>query len=275
MLVDGRGLPRNAGNDDPGVLVFGNGLSLEERGRLVENAGVAELANIAREHIGQPQMRVARLGALAEARAAVRGAVPPFEHVALAKLLAGVQHDLRAGEARFEQDQRQHVLQLIAIAGRAAALVRSHPAPEPGSVELIGQPCVDEAIEVGPVRAHLDFAEPIRPRGSGCGEIRLGLGDGRPGRSRQRFCAARRLAEHDRRFASLLPAQASALPQNAATRRPSSLAAPSAEPVSTIAGVWMSRPGPPKNRVLTVSVVGFAMLVAAKAKPRSKSLRGF
>ena len=45
-------------------------------------------------------------------------------------------------------------------------------------------------------------------------------------------------------------------PQKAATRRPSSRAAPSAEPVSTIAGVWMSRPGPPKKRARTVSVAG-------------------
>ncbi len=38
-------------------------------------------------------------------------------------------------------------------------------------------------------------------------------------------------------------------PAKAATRRPSSRAAPSGAPVSTIAGVWMSRPGPPKKRV--------------------------
>ena len=61
-------------------------------------------------------------------------------------------------------------------------------------------------------------------------------------------------------------------PAKAATRRPSSRAAPSGAPVSTIAGVWMSRPGPPKKRVREVSVAGAARLVAAKAKPRSKSL---
>ena len=68
-------------------------------------------------------MRIARLGALAEAGAAVRRAMPPFQHVAFEELLAGVQHDLRPRETRFDERQRQHVLQLVAIAGRAAALV--------------------------------------------------------------------------------------------------------------------------------------------------------
>ena len=96
---------------------------------LVENACVALLAHIAREYIGQPEMRVARLGALAEARAAVRGAMPPFEHVALAKLLRRVQDDLRPRKARFQQDQRQHVLQLIPISGRPSALDSVRRAP--------------------------------------------------------------------------------------------------------------------------------------------------
>ena len=84
-------------------------------------------------------MRIARLGALAEPGAAVRRAVPPLEHVAFEELLAGVQHDLRAREARLDEDQRQHVLQLIAIADRAAALVGADAAEQPRGVELIGR----------------------------------------------------------------------------------------------------------------------------------------
>ena len=45
-------------------------------------------------------------------------------------------------------------------------------------------------------------------------------------------------------------------PQKAATRRPSSRATPSLAPVSTIAGVKMLRPGPPKKRARMVSVAG-------------------
>ena len=82
--------------------LFGNRLALEKGRRHVEDARVALLAHVARQHVGQPEMGIARLGALAEARAAVRRAVPPFEHVAFAKLLAGVQHDLRARQARLE-----------------------------------------------------------------------------------------------------------------------------------------------------------------------------
>ena len=52
------------------------------------------------------------------------------------------------------------------------------------------------------------------------------------------------------------PGASSISAAKAATRRPSSRCDPSARPVSTIAGVWMSRSGPPKKRVRTVSVVG-------------------
>ena len=103
--------------------MLGNMRGLEIGHDHIEHRSIAGLGDIAREHIRQPEVRVARLGALADAGAAVRRAMPPFQHVALEKLLAGVQHDLRAREARFDQDQRQHVLQLVTIAGRAAALV--------------------------------------------------------------------------------------------------------------------------------------------------------
>ena len=74
-----------------------------------------------------------------------------------------MQHDLRARQPRFGQDERQHVLQLVAIAGRAAALVRPDPAPEARGVELVGQPDVDEPVEVGPVGADLDAAQTLGP----------------------------------------------------------------------------------------------------------------
>ena len=118
VLIDGRALARGARNDDPRFLASRHGFAFEEWRRLVEHGSIAAFAHIARQHVGQPQMRVARLGPLAEARAAAGRAMPPLEHVAFAKLLARVQHDLRAAEPRLEENERQHVLQLVAIAGR-------------------------------------------------------------------------------------------------------------------------------------------------------------
>ena len=71
MLVDRRRLSRNARDDDPGVLVLGDRRPFEERRRLVEHRRVALLAHVASEHIREPQVRIGRLGALPESRAAV------------------------------------------------------------------------------------------------------------------------------------------------------------------------------------------------------------
>ena len=87
-------------------------------------------------------MRIAGARALGDARAAARRAVPPLEHVAFGELLAGVQHDLRPRQTRLGEDQRQHVLQLIAEADRAAALVGADAAEQARGVELVGKPGV-------------------------------------------------------------------------------------------------------------------------------------
>ena len=138
-------------------------LGFEEGRHLIEHRSIAAVAHIAGENVGQPKVRVARLGPLAETGAAAGRAMPPLEHIAFAELLARVQHDLRPGEARLEKRQRQHVLQLIAITRRSADLVRAHAAEQPRSVELVGQPGVDQPVEVRPVRAHFDLAQPLGP----------------------------------------------------------------------------------------------------------------
>ena len=130
-------------------------------------------ANVTSQHVGQPEMRIARLGALAEAGSSTRGAVPPLEHIAFTELLACMQYDLRPGETRFKQRQRQHILQLVAIAGRSAKLVRASTAKQSRSVKLIGQPSVDQPVEVGPVGAHLDLAEPLGPGRARCRKLIL------------------------------------------------------------------------------------------------------
>ena len=198
--------------------------------------------------------------------------MPPLEHVAFAELLARVQHDLRSGQPRLEKRERQHVLQLVAIAGRAAKLVRADAAEQPRGVELIGQPGVDQPVEVRPVGADLDLAEPLGPGGArrrkfGLGALRrrraprpraLPRGSA-PGRRRSRSSSRRPAAERSRRRR----------PPRAARRRARRRRS---RPVSTIAGVRILRPGPPKKRARMVSVVGRSRLVAAKAKPRTKSL---
>ena len=164
MLVDRRALARDARNDDPGLLVRRHGLGFEERRHLVEHGPIAAFAHVAGENIRQPEVRIARLGPLAETGAAARRAMPPFEHVAFAELLARVQHDLRPGQPRLEQGQRQHVLQLVAITGRAAKLVRADAAEQPRGVELVGQPGVDQPVEVRPIGPDLDLAQSLEPR---------------------------------------------------------------------------------------------------------------
>ena len=233
------------------------------------------LANIAREHIGQPQMRIARLGALAEACAAVRGAMPPFEHVAFEELLAGVQHDLRARQARLEKDQRQHVLQLVAIAGRAAALVRADAPPQPRGIELIGQPGVDQAIEVGPVGAR---PRPCRAAVAQAARVAASSASASTTSARratgQRFRAVGAWPKtmaifcsspgRESRFAGRRPPRGARrhAPRRRAARldhrRRMNVAARAAEEARA------DRFGRRAGR-----------LVAAKAKPRSKSLRGF
>ena len=201
MLVHGRALARDARDHDPGVLVRRHGLGLEEGRDLVEHGSIAAFAHVASENIGQPEVRIARLGPLAETGAAARRAMPPLEHVAFAELLGRVQHDLRPGQARFEQRKGQHVLQLVAITGGAAELVRTHAAEQPRRVKLVGQPGVDQPVEVGPVCMHLDLAQPLGPGGARRRKFIFSARDADPRRGGKRFLPARRLRR--RRWRSL------------------------------------------------------------------------
>ena len=241
---------------------------------LVEHGPVAAFAHVAGENIRQPEMRIARLGPLAEPGPAARRAMPPFEHVAFAELLARVQHDLRPGQPRLEQGERQHVLQLVAIAGRAAKLVRADAAEQPRGVELIGQPGVDQPVEVRPVGADLDLAEPLGPGGARDGKFGLGRYDAEARRGRERFRAGRRLAEGDRNLCL-------------AARRQNDLAGKGRHAPPVIARGAIARAGLDQRRRQDIAArpaeeasadgLGLRLrrLVAAKAKPRTKSLRGF
>ena len=141
---------------------------------LVEHRPVARGLDVAGQHVGEPQMRVGGAGALAEADAAVVGEVPPLEHVALGELHARVDDDLPARQRGIEEQQRQHVLQLVAEAEGAPALVRPGAAPEARGEALVGEPVVDEAVEGGIVGLDPDGADALGPPGLGGLQRRAG-----------------------------------------------------------------------------------------------------
>ena len=209
MFVDVAALARGPRRHDLRVLVRRHERRLEIGRDLVEHAGVAGLADIAREHVGQPQMRIARPGALRDAGRAVGRAMPPFQHVAFRELLAGVQHDLRPRKPGLEQDQRQHVLQLVAEADGAATLVGPDAAEQARRIDLIGQPGVDQPVEVGPVGGHAHFAEPRAPRRRA--SPRAPPPPSRPSPRRSRRAPARGFAAWPRTMATFISAPGASL----------------------------------------------------------------
>ena len=80
--------------------------------------------------------------------------------------------------------KRQHVLQLIAEADGAAALVGADAAEQARGVELIGQPRIHQPVEIGPIGLDLDLTEPLGPGGAGRGELALDHRRPRPPRLR-------------------------------------------------------------------------------------------
>ena len=101
----------------------------------------------------------------AKTRAAIRRAMPPFDGVAFddidARACSRICARARSGA---REDQRDHVLQLVAIARRARALRRAGAAPKPRGQQLIGQPVIDQAIEVGPIGLDAQHRELVRSR---------------------------------------------------------------------------------------------------------------
>ena len=122
--------------------------------------GVAGGAHVLGDHERQPQQIV---GAAA-AQAAAGRLVPPVLHVAFDELPAGGAQQVLARQVRPRQQQRHHVLQLIAEAEGAARLVVAGARPEPAADGLIEQPAVHQHVERIVRRAHLDRVERAVPR---------------------------------------------------------------------------------------------------------------
>ena len=247
-----------------------HGLGFEEGRDLVEHRSIAALADVAGENVRQPEVRIARLGPLAKASAAAGHPMPPLEHVAFAELLARVQHDLRPGQPRFEERQRQHILQLVAVARRAADLVRADAAEQPRRVELVGQPGVDQPVEVRPVRAHSSLpsrsAQEARVAASSSSALTTSMRAAAtsasdrlaPGRRRSQFCFASGRQDDltaERRHAPSVIARGAVADASLDHRGGQNIASRSTEELP--ADGLGRRP---------------LRVVAAKAKPRTKSL---
>ena len=116
---------------------------LQKRHALVQHADVAGRADILRHHVGQPQQIVRA----ARTQAAAARLVPPVLDVAFDELPAGGPEQMRSGELGPRQQQRHHVLQLIAKAEGAARLVVARARPETAAHVLIDEPPVDQHVE--------------------------------------------------------------------------------------------------------------------------------
>ncbi len=73
--------------------------------------------------------------------------MPPVLHIALGELPPGGPHDMLAREIGAREQQGEHVLQLVAIAVRAAWLVEAGAGPEAAAHVLVQEPPVDQHVK--------------------------------------------------------------------------------------------------------------------------------
>ena len=175
---------------------------LEERRALVQHADVAGRADVLRDDVGQPQQIV---GA-ARPQAAAARLVPPVLDVAFDELPAGGAEQMRPGEIRPRQQQRHHVLQLIAKAEGAARLVVARARPQTAADVLIEEPPVDQHVKRIVRRPDLDRLERPVP---GCLDL-LQRGHGVVDRAMPRdqpldVIGVRALAQQEQDAAAALP----------------------------------------------------------------------
>ena len=134
---------------------------LEERHALVEDAGVAGRADVLRDHVRQPEQVVGAARCAGRGRSArATSAGRRLRRTAGRRRAA----DALARSSGRAQQQRHHVLQLIAEAEGAARLVVAGARPEPAAEVLIEQPAVHQHVERIVRRAHLDRRRASRSR---------------------------------------------------------------------------------------------------------------
>ena len=107
----------------------------------------------------QPEQVVGTAGA----KPATGRLVPPVLDVAFDELSSRGSKQMVAREGRPREQQRHHILQLIAEAECAAGLVVAAARPQPAADRLIQQPAIDQRIEGIVWRAHLDSDRACHP----------------------------------------------------------------------------------------------------------------
>ena len=143
----------------------------DELDRLVEQRAIARGRHVVVRDEWQPQVIVREL----RAHAGAPGRVPPMLSVALDELVRGRTQNLLARQVRRRPQEREHVLQLVAIAVCAARLVERRAAPQAAGQYLIEQPLVEQHVHALVGRLHLHRREHIRPETRGLveGDARL------------------------------------------------------------------------------------------------------
>ena len=127
--------------------------------------------------------------------------MPPVLDVAFDELPRRGQQQMRAAEIRPRVEQRQHVLQLIAEAERAARLVRAAPRPDAAAERLIQQPAIHDQVERVVRRAGPGSRRACRPRTRAARRATssTSLEPRRSAAARSTACAAvASLAQHER-----------------------------------------------------------------------------
>src|SRR5688572_17998263 len=89
--------------------------------------------------------------------------MPPMLDIALYKLSARTERNLRAHCTGFGVNERHHILQLIPKAVRAARLVIAASRPQTASQRLIDEPAVGQDVQRGVGRFDLYRAERMPP----------------------------------------------------------------------------------------------------------------
>ena len=141
------------------VLVRSQRLGAEERHRLVEDPRVACRGDVLAHDVGEPGQVVRAAGA----HAATGGRVPPVQDIALLELMLGRLEDVRARHPGCGVEQRQDVLELVAISERAARLIEACAAVHARRERLIQEPSIEHQVHRRLGRPDADASERLVP----------------------------------------------------------------------------------------------------------------
>ena len=117
--------------------------AVEERHLLVEHRCIAGRLHVLQRRVDEPQPIVRK----ARAHALPARLVPPVLDVSFAELPRRGVEQVVPRESRRREQQREHVLQLVAETEGAARLVKGRPPPHSARQALVRQPAVQHQVE--------------------------------------------------------------------------------------------------------------------------------